>query len=150
MAKNNRSQKLIFMNGEKQVQAYEIWRFLATSSYIDTRIKSLEEQSSHLNELEERIFGGKKVKAVQGISRELMQDLQNDIKENIDKLLGQKRDLLCLMEMMPNSEMRTVLSLRYLNSERWEDVAKTMNRPLWDVFGIHSKIIEFLENKFSY
>lgn len=118
MAKNNRSQKLIFMNGEKQVQAYEIWRFLATSSYIDTRIKSLEEQSSHLNELEERIFGGKKVKAVQGISRELMQDLQNDIKENIDKLLGQKRDLLCLMEMMPNSEMRTVLSLRYLNSER--------------------------------
>lgn len=79
-----------------------------------------------------------------------MQDLQNDIKENIDKLLGQKRDLLCLMEMMPNSEMRTVLSLRYLNSERWEDVAKTMNRPLWDVFGIHSKIIEFLENKFSY
>ena len=36
MAKNNRSQKLIFMNGEKQVQAYEIWRFLATSSYIDT------------------------------------------------------------------------------------------------------------------
>lgn len=138
------------MNGEKQVQAYEIWRFLATSSYIDTRIKSLEEQSSHLNELEERIFGGKKVKAVQGISRELMQDLQNDIKENIDKLLGQKRDLLCLMEMMPNSEMRTVLSLRYLNSERWEDVAKTMNRPLWDVFGIHSKIIEFLENKFSY
>ena len=150
MAKNNRSQKLLFMNGEKQVQAYEIWRFLATSSYIDTRIKSLEEQSSHLNELEERIFGGKKVKAVQGISRELMQDLQNDIKENIDKLLGQKRDLLCLMEMMPNSEMRTVLSLRYLNSERWEDVAKTMNRPLWDVFGIHSKIIEFLENKFSY
>ena len=150
MAKNNRSQKLIFMNGEKQVQAYEIWRFLATSSYIDTRIKSLEEQSSHLNELEERIFGGKKVKAVQGISRELMQDLQNDIKENIDKLLGQKRDLLCLMEMMPNSEMRTVLSLRYLNSERWEDVAKAMNRPLWDVFGIHSKIIEFLENKFSY
>jgi hypothetical protein len=150
MAKNNRSQKLIFMNGEKQVQAYEIWRFLATSSYIDTRIKSLEEQSSHLNELEERIFGGKKVKAVQGISRELMQDLQNDIKENIDKLLGQKRDLLCLMEMMPNSEMRTVLSLRYLNSQRWEDVAKTMNRPLWDVFGIHSKIIEFLENKFSY
>lgn len=150
MAKNNRSQKLIFMNGEKQVQAYEIWRFLATSSYIDTRIKSLEEQSSHLNELEERIFGGKKVKAVQGISRELLQDLQNDIKENIDKLLGQKRDLLCLMEMMPNSEMRTVLSLRYLNSERWEDVAKTMNRPLWDVFGIHSKIIEFLENKFSY
>ena len=150
MAKNNRSQKLIFMNGEKQVQAYEIWRFLATSSYIDTRIKSLEEQSSHLNELEERIFGGKKVKAVQGISRELMQDLQNDIKENIDKLLGQKRDLLCLMEMMPNSEMRTVLSLRYLNSERWEDVAKTMNRPLWVVFGIHSKIIEFLENKFSY
>ena len=150
MAKNNRSQKLIFMNGEKQVQAYEIWRFLATSSYIDTRIKSLEEQSSHLNELEERIFGGKKVKSVQGISRELMQDLQNDIKENIDKLLGQKRDLLCLMEMMPNSEMRTVLSLRYLNSERWEDVAKTMNRPLWDVFGIHSKIIEFLENKFSY
>lgn len=150
MAKNNRSQKLIFMNGEKQVQAYEIWRFLATSSYIDTRIKSLEEQSSHLNELEERIFGGKKVKAVQGISRELMQDLQNDIKENIDKLLGQKRDLLCLMEMMPNSEMRAVLSLRYLNSERWEDVAKTMNRPLWDVFGIHSKIIEFLENKFSY
>ena len=149
MAKNNRSQKLIFMNGEKQVQAYEIWRFLATSSYIDTRIKSLEEQSSHLNELEERIFGGKKVKAVQGISRELMQDLQNDIKENIDKLLGQKRDLLCLMEMMPNSEMRTVLSLRYLNSERWEDVAKTMNLPLWDVFGIHSKIIEFLENKFS-
>lgn len=138
------------MNGEKQVQAYEIWRFIATSSYIDTRIKSLEEQSSHLNELEERIFGGKKVKAVQGISRELMQDLQNDIKENIDKLLGQKRDLLCLMEMMPNSEMRTVLSLRYLNSERWEDVAKTMNRPLWDVFGIHSKIIEFLENKFSY
>ena len=150
MAKNNRSQKLIFMNGEKQVQAYEIWRFLATSSYIDSRIRSLEEQSSHLNELEERIFGGKKVKAVQGISRELMQDLQNDIKENIDKLLGQKRDLLCLMEMMPNSEMRTVLSLRYLNSERWEDVAKTMNRPLWDVFGIHSKIIEFLENKFSY
>ena len=65
------------MNGEKQVQAYEIWRFLATSSYIDTRIKSLEEQSSHLNELEERIFGGKKVKAVQGISRELMQDLQS-------------------------------------------------------------------------
>ncbi len=138
------------MNGEKQVLAYEIWRFLATSSYIDTRIKSLEEQSNHLNELEERIFGGKKVKAVQGISRELMQDLQNDIKESIDKLLGQKRDLLHLMEMMPNSEMRTVLSLRYLNSQRWEDVAKTMNRPLWDVFGIHSKIIEFLENKFSY
>ena len=54
------------------------------------------------------------------------------------------------MEMMPKAEMRTVLSLRYLNSKRWEDVAKTMNRPLWDVFGIHSKIIEFLENKFSY
>ena len=103
-----------------------------------------------LYELEERIFGGKKVKSVQGISRELMQDLQNDIKESIDKLLGQKRDLLYLMEMMPKAEMRTVLSLRYLNSKRWEDVAKTMNRPLWDVFGIHSKIIEFLENKFSY
>ena len=150
MAIIKKSQKLIFMNGEKQVQAYEIWKFLGTSSYIDTRIKSLEEQSKHLYELEERIFGGKKVKSVQGISRELMQDLQNDIKESIDKLLGQKRDLLYLMEMMPKAEMRTVLSLRYLNSKRWEDVAKTMNRPLWDVFGIHSKIIEFLENKFSY
>ena len=94
MAKNNRSQKLIFMNGEKQVQAYEIWRFLATSSYIDTRIKSLEEQSSHLNELEERIFGGKKVKAVQGISRELMQDLQNDIKENIGVEVKERHGVL--------------------------------------------------------
>ena len=80
MAKIKKSQKLIFMNGEKQVQAYEIWKFLGTSSYIDTRIKSLEEQSKYLYELEERIFGGKKVKSVQGISRELMQDLQNDIK----------------------------------------------------------------------
>ena len=91
MAKNNRSQKLLFMNGEKQVQAYEIWRFLATSSYIDTRIKSLEEQSSHLNELEERIFGGKKVKAVQGISRELMQDLQYFFSTGIKRLLIEKR-----------------------------------------------------------
>ena len=89
------------MNGEKQVQAYEIWRFLATSSYIDTRIKSLEEQSSHLNELEERIFGGKKVKSVQGISRELMQDLQNDIKESMQEIYKELKDTQMLVLAAP-------------------------------------------------
>ena len=86
---------------------------------------------------------------VQGTNKKYVQGLKSEIEEKTAMFLKQKHDLLQLIEMMPDSDMRAVLSLRYLNSKRWEDVAKAMNRPLWDVFAIHDKMIDFLERKYS-
>ena len=128
------------MNGEKRVPTFDIWQFLLTSSYIDVRISSLEEQILFYSEMEER---------VQGTNKKYVQGLKSEIEEKTAMFLKQKHDLLQLIEMMPDSDMRAVLSLRYLNSKRWEDEAKAMNRPLWDVFAIHDKMIDFLERKYS-
>ena len=140
MTKKKQSQKLYFMNGEKRVPTFDIWQFLLTSSYIDVRISSLEEQFLFYSEMEE---------TVQGTNRKYVHGLKSEIEEKTAMLLKQKHDLLQLIEMMPDSDMRAVLSLRYLNSKRWEDVAKAMNRPLWDVFAIHDKMIDLLERKYS-
>jgi hypothetical protein len=140
MPKKKHRAKLNFVNGQKIVHVYDIWKFLATSSFIDDRISSLGDQFLRYSELEETL---------QGANREYIKRLKSEIEKQTAILLGQKHDLLQLIEMMPDSDMKAVLSLRYLNSKRWEDVARAMNRPVWDVFAIHDKMIDFLERKYS-
>lgn len=50
-------------------------------------------------------------------------DLENDINKDIDKLVDLKRDITKTIKKVQNEKYRTLLEMRYLSRQSWEQIA---------------------------
>ena len=69
-------------------------------------------------------------------------DMQNEINEDIDRLVDLKQEIMHTIFAVQNPEFRTMLELRYFCFRSWEDIAAKMNCTVSNVFKIHSRALQ--------
>ena len=129
--------------------------FLSQTYHIDLRINSKLEQLESLNSLAAKAtttFGNEPVSGSRDVHRREMVickivDLQNEINDDIDRLVDIKRKVREMIESVPSVEGRTILEMRYINYRKWEEIAVSMHYVLRNVRYIHDRAIEYLEAK---
>lgn len=68
-------------------------------------------------------------------------DLENEIDEEIDRLVDLKKDIVSLIKQVKNPEYQTLLELRYLCFRTWEQIAVAMSYDLSWVHRLHNKAL---------
>ena len=71
-----------------------------------------------------------------------MVDMENEINEDIDRLVDLKAEIMRRIKCVENTEYQTLLELRYLCFKRWEDVAAEMGYDLRYVYKLHDQALE--------
>ena len=76
-------------------------------------------------------------------------DLENSIKRDMEKLVDEKKELMSIIDCIPNAGERIVLEKRYLCFMPWEDIATEMNYSIQHVFRIHGDALKKVDDILS-
>jgi len=74
-------------------------------------------------------------------------DYENEINKEIKKLVKLKEDVTDAINSIPNAEQRTLLELRYLMFNKWEEIAVAMGYSLQHTFRMHTKALKEIYKK---
>jgi DNA-directed RNA polymerase specialized sigma subunit len=69
-------------------------------------------------------------------------DLQSEINTDIDCLVDLKRDLVRSIKAVENTELRTLLELRYLCFKTWKQIAIDMGYNIRHIYRLHEDSVE--------
>ena len=69
-------------------------------------------------------------------------DYENEINKEIRKLVKLKEDVTDAINSIPNAEQRTLLELRYLMFNKWEEIAIAMGYGIDNVYKIHKRALK--------
>lgn len=124
--------------------------YLSQAYRIDQRINSKLEQVMSLRNLLGKatgtLSGAPKAATPNPHSMEdticKMVDMENEINEDIDRLVDLKAEIMRRIKCLENTEYQTLLELRYLCFKRWEDVAAEMGYDLRYVYKLHDQALE--------
>ena len=76
-------------------------------------------------------------------------DLEREINEDIDRLVGAKREAMAVIRQVEHPDQQLVLELRYLDFKSWPSIAEEMGlSPRW-VQTLHERALAAVENIFS-
>lgn len=132
-------------------------QYLSQAYYLDKRINSKIEQVASLRELAtkatasvhaERVSGTRQRSPMENAVLKLI-DLENEINDDIDRLVDLKRELSAFIAEIDNHAYRIVLELRYLNGNTWEEVADVMGYDLRWIYRLHGKALKEAEFRLS-
>lgn len=70
-----------------------------------------------------------------------MIDMQQDLQKKIDSLLDTKQHVANLISQVKDREGRLVLQQRYLQYEKWEEIASDLGYTVRQVFRIHDEAL---------
>lgn len=123
--------------------------YLSQAYRIDQRINSKLEQVASLRDLANKVTASYRTEPISttrpGSSKEnaivKIIDLENQIDEDIDKLVDIKRDIMKVIKSVEQPEYNLLLELRYLNYKTWEEIAGIMNYSWRNVHYVHSKAL---------
>ena len=73
-------------------------------------------------------------------------DLENEINEDIDRLVDLKRDITRTLNLMENAELRTLLEKRYLCMKTWEEIGLEMHFTVRWAHRVHSDALRSLDD----
>mgnify|MGYP001072810902 CR=1 FL=1 len=126
--------------------------YLSQAYHIDQRINCKMEQIKALRELATKVNSVLSDMPKARQSGHIMEkniaaiiDLENEINNDINKLLNLKKEIAATIRSMNDFECQTLLELRYLNFRTWEQVADKMGYSKQHVFRIHSKALNLLK-----
>ena len=129
-----------------------IKEYLSQAYRIDQRINSKLEQVRSLRELAEKATstlsdtyssGNGNKQKMEGVIVKII-DLENEIDEEIDRLVDLKQEIVSMIKQVKNPEYQTLLELRYLNFKTWEQIASEMHYSIQHTFRIHDKALSLL------
>ena len=129
-----------------------IKEYLSQAYRIDQRINSKLEQIQSLRELAVKATstlsdtyssGNSNKQKMEGVIVKII-DLENEIDEEIDRLVDLKHEIVSLIKKVKNPEYQTLLELRYLNFKTWEQIASEMHYSIQHTFRIHDKALSLL------
>ena len=134
-------------------QQEEAKAYLSQAFLIDRRIHSKIEQVENLSSLATSVTaawsdmpgsgtqsGDRMEKAVISIV-----DLEAEISEDICGLVDTKREIAHAIKAVDNPEYQTVLELRYLCFERWEQIAVEMGYSIDNAFHVHRRALNMIK-----
>ena len=124
--------------------------YLSQAYHLDKRINAKINQVVSLNELATKctstITG---MPHAQSKSTSTMADtiakiinLENEINADIDRLVDLKREITNAINTVHNPNHKTLLELRYLCFESWEQIAIGMNYSIENIFVLHRKALK--------
>lgn len=126
-----------------------IKEYLSQAYRIDQRINSKLEQVRSLRELAEKATstlsdtyssGNGNKQKMEGVIVKII-DLEDEIDEEIDKLVDLKHEIVSLIKQVKNPEYKTLLELRYLCFRTWEQIAVEMRYDLSWIHRLHKKAL---------
>lgn len=133
----------------------EIKRYLSQAYRIDQRINSKLEQIVSLHELAMKATSTindmpvnctKNTNKMAEIISKIV-DLESEINAEIDRLVEVKKNIIFIIKQVQNSELQTLLELRYLCFKTWEQIAVDLNYGIDNVYKMHQRAIRRLENQ---
>lgn len=128
-------------------------RYLNQSFYIDQEINS---KINHLNLLEDKLnnltttygdtppSGTREVDSMQKTIANIM-DLRVEINEKIDEFVDLQREIMHVIDKVPSSKHRTLLTNRYLTFQEWELIALEMGYTMNHVHRLHREALDIVE-----
>ena len=66
-------------------------------------------------------------------------DLQQEINEDIDRLVDLKREIVAVIKAVENTEYQILLEKRYLSFQTWEQIAVDMGYSIQHIYRIREK-----------
>ena len=91
------------------------------------------------------VSGSRNVHSMSDIIDKMI-DLENEINEDIDRLVVLKRDIVAAIKAVPDPEYRILLELRYLCFRSWGEIAADLRYSKDYVFELHRKALAGLPN----
>ena len=127
--------------------------YLSQAYRIDQRINSKLEQVTSLRNLLGKatgtLSGAPKAATPNPHSMEdticKMVDMENEINDDIDRLVDLKADIMRRVKCVENTEYQTLLELRYLCFKTWEQIAVAMGYNLRHVYRLHDEAVESIK-----
>lgn len=71
--------------------------------------------------------------------------IQGDLEANIEKMVLSQKDLCRMIDVLPDKELKAVLTLRYVGMKTWEQVAKMMDVSVRWVYNLHERALKAFE-----
>ena len=130
-----------------------IKEYLSQAYRIDQRINSKLEQVQSLRELavkatstlsETYSSGSANKQTMEGVIVKII-DLENEIDEEIDRLVDLKQEIVSMIKQVKNPEYQTLLELRYLCFRTWEQIAVEMSYELRYLHKLHRRALEICD-----
>lgn len=72
-------------------------------------------------------------------------DFAAQVDAQIDKLIDIKQEIAAVITEVPDTTLRTLLTKRYLNFEKWEKIAVDLDRTLRWVMRLHGRALQAAE-----
>lgn len=125
-------------------------KYLGSMHRIDIKIKAKLEQLERLKSMvfritsiisEEKITRTRNSDALSDTIAKMI-DLESDINKKIDQLIDTRRDIAHIIELVESDEEKTLLELRYMCFNTWEEIADKMKMSKARVFQINGKALQ--------
>lgn len=120
--------------------------YLSQYSSLDREIHILQEQVKDLEEKAESIShmsGSSNGSASDKIGKTVARlvDTKNEIISMIDRLLTLKKEIEGVIAELENPKYSQILTLRYINGQKWENIAQITNYSYKQVCRLHGKAL---------
>ena len=127
--------------------------YLQQARYLDNRINSKIQQIQSLNDLAtscSAVISDMPRNPNRGGSR--MADavikivsLQEELNMDINALVELKREIMCVIKAVPNTEHQTLLEKRYLCFISWEQIAVDLNYSIQHTYRMHDAALKEID-----
>lgn len=124
--------------------------YLSQYSSLDREIHILQEQVKDLEEKAESIShmsGSSNSSAFDKIGKTVARlvDTKNEIISMIDRLLALKKEIEGVIVELENPKYSQILTLRYINGQKWENIAQIMHMDLRWVHRLHGRALQKIQ-----
>ena len=129
--------------------------FLQQYRDADREIKAKLDQAHRLRELAAKVtqtLTGDRVQTPENRLEKIVAkiaDLEAEVDEEIDRLVELKREVKQVIQKVPDAPQRVVLERRYINGQRWEQIAVELNYTYPNMCYIHGRALQAIEEKIS-
>jgi len=69
-------------------------------------------------------------------------DLESEIKADLQALINLKREVVTIIKCVERTELQTILEMRYLCFETWEEIAVALHYDLRHIHRLHGRALE--------
>ncbi len=71
----------------------------------------------------------------------MLVDLEKEINEDIDKLVGIKAEIMDTISQVDDPIGQIILEMRYVNGKGWDEISSSLNYRDSSIFKIHSRAL---------
>ncbi len=125
--------------------------YLSQALWLDQRINNKLEQLETLRALamkvsanltEEKVVGGNSKKGHMENVVVRIVDLEKEINEDIDRLVGIKGEIMDTISQVDDPIGQIILEMRYVNGKGWDEISSSLNYKDSSIFKIHSRALK--------